>query len=316
MLKRVFFSLVFFQLMCLVSLTAQDRFYEEEVIEIVRLQDTAVQKVIRAPQLFTEKWDTLSQIRFWRRVIRTQPELSFLSIATNRRVLHTFPTQYYDTLGRNYQRAFKDSMRASHGLPGNTPLYVTYGKGDYYNIRAVLPEIGQAIDIFRREGTPPLYAQAILLIESPGRLRSSPTGAYGPFQLMRSVGRDMGLTINSSVDERADFDKSARASARFLRRVCIPETRRILKARGMTFSEDEIWFRLLVLHVYHAGAGNVSGALRQIPKRYEGMDLIRKLWRTKYRGFGNASQNYTQVALASLLELEWHIARDCSVLCE
>ena len=132
---------------------------------------------------------------------------------------------------------------------------------------------------------------------------------------MKSVAIEQGLKVNREIDEREDFEKSAKAAAKFIQKVCLPETRRILRARGISYEEDELWFRLLVLHVYHAGAGNVAGAMRKLYARKGGMDLIKKLWRTEYRGFRNASQNYSQVALASFLELDRIIQEECNVIC-
>jgi hypothetical protein len=62
---------------------------------------------------------------------------------------------------------------------------------------------------------------------------------------------------------------------------------------------------MLVLHVYHAGAGNVAKAIdafTQIPSAGS-MDLITTLWKTRAGAFGNASQNYSQIALANTLLL-------------
>ena len=287
----------------------------EEVVEIVVLQDTLVQKVIQDITLYQEKWDTLAQMKFWRRVMKLTPDSSLLNIADTREILHVFPTMYYDTLTTEAKRAFKDSMLHRFKLPEDTRLYVTYGKSHFYQHKAVMQSINRGIEIFEQEGTDPWFAQAILLIESPGKLAQSPTGAYGSFQLMKSVAIQEGLTVNSKVDEREDFDKSAQAAARFIQRVCLPETRKILHARGIHFEEKDLWFRLLVLHVYHAGAGNVAGALRTFYPQKGGMELIQKLWSAEYRGFRNASQNYSQVALASFLELDEIIANECNIIC-
>ena len=66
-----------------------------------------------------------------------------------------------------------------------------------------------------------------------------------------------------------------------------------------------------MLHVYHAGAYNVAKAVNYANLNDGGMDFIRTLWETKYGHFGNASQNYSQVALASLLELDEIIYTEC-----
>ncbi len=48
----------------------------------------------------------------------------------------------------------------------------------------------------------PWYAQSILLIESPGQMKKSISGAYGAFQLMPGVARAQGLIVNKTLDER------------------------------------------------------------------------------------------------------------------
>jgi hypothetical protein len=293
---------------------AQDAF-DERLVEVAVSPDSSSLQVLFDPALYLEGWDTLSQIQFWRKVIRLEPDSSYLSLAESRMILHTFPTLLYDSMKREEKRSFKDSLRNQFQLPKDARIYVTYGKSDFYRLRPVISEIHQALPIFAEAGADPWFAQAILLIESPGRLAESPTGAYGPFQLMKYVATSQGLKVNSTTDERADFDKAAEASAGFLARVCIPEARKLLRSRGVSFVETDLWFRLLVLHIYHAGAGNVGGAMRQISNNVEGMDLIRTLWQTRYRSFGNASQNYSQVALATLLELDRLIAEEYEEIC-
>ncbi|MDX2246656.1 MAG: hypothetical protein SF052_07775 [Bacteroidia bacterium] len=294
--------------------TAQDSLESHGILEIVLPRDTMVQRVIRDRYIYAERWDTLAQMRFWRRVMTLSPDSSVLNVADTRQILHTFPTAFYDSLSGDEKLAFKDSMLTQFSLAKGTRLYVTYGKSDYYQHRAVLPTIGKAIDIFNQYETDPWYGQAILLIESPGQIRKSSAGANGSFQLMKYVAVEGGLTVNSVVDEREDFEKSAMAAAKYLKRTCIPEVRGMLNAYGLPYDEKELWFRLLVLHVYHAGAGNVRGVMRIIQPQAGGMDLIRELWTTEYKGFRNASQNYSQVALASFLELDRIIETEYSIL--
>src|SRR5690606_7959049 len=127
---------------------------------------------------------------------------------------------------------------------------------------------------------------AILMIESPGKLAYSNAGALGPFQLMKTVARNHGLTVNSYVDERKDFDKSAYGSAHLLRTACIPEAKRILGKFGIAISkkdEYKLWFRLTVLHLYHAGAGNVDKLLVNVVKPKVGdQGFINKIWHSEY----------------------------------
>lgn len=313
MLRFIACSLLFLSLYPLVAISQPNA--TDEIYEIVLFNDTTIQKVIRDQSLVKERWDTLAQVRFWRKVMNLPPEYSVLNIADTRSVLNTFQTAYYDTLKNPSKRVFKDSILSICELPASTRLYVTYGKSDFYQLRKVLPHIGEGIQYFLEEKTDPWYAQSILLIESPGQLRKSPTGAAGHFQLMPSVARSMGLKVNSSIDDRIDFEKSAKGAARFIRDVCIPETKDILRIYRLPYKENDLWFRLMVLHVYHAGSGNVRSVMRTIRPKTGGISLLQSMWKARNRNFRNASQNYSQVALASLLELEEIIQSEGDVLC-
>lgn len=288
---------------------------ESELLEVVVLKDTQLQKVIRDIDLGEESWDLLPEIRFWRKVMRLDPDFCILNNARTREIYQIFPTILYDSLPDKQKPIFKDSLIQHLGLPKLTPLYVTYGKRDYYQFDRILADISKGIKYFDDEKVDPWYAQTILLIESPGFSRTSHTGAKGRFQLMRGVAIQQGLKVNSKLDEREDLEKSARAAASYLRRVCIPQAEKLLRARRHEVDKESLHFRLLVMHIYHAGAGNVSGALRKIPSSYKGMALIQKLWHTSYRGFRNASQNYSQIAVAALLELNEIVKEQCDVLC-
>ena len=92
-----------------------------------------------------------------------------------------------------------------------------------------------------------------------------------------SVARSHGLVVNKTVDERKDFEKSAMGAASLLRKTCIPEAKRILRNNKIKFSEDEVWFKLLVLHIYHAGAGNVGGLINSFETKPTGQELITKM---------------------------------------
>jgi tetratricopeptide (TPR) repeat protein len=55
-----------------------------------------------------------------------------------------------------------------------------------------------------------------------------------------------------------------------------------------------------VLHAYHAGAGNVHCVINQLNPTNGGVDLFKQIWQTECGRFKNESQNYSQIALASL----------------
>ena len=253
--------------------------------------------------LYLQRWDTLPQMMFWRQIMTLPKDTCLVSRSGNREVLAKIPTWQWDVMEEGEQSKYRDSLRQLHEIEGET-IYITAGKNHYYQFNRVLPTIGQAIEIFQNEGVDPWYAQAILLIESPGALHRSPVGAYGSFQLMSEVAREQGLVVNDTLDEREDFIKSAAAAARHIQRRGVRPVRNYLKSFQLEFDETDLWFRLLVLHAYHAGPGNVAAVLQKIQPTEGGIPLMQKVWSTEAAGFKNASQNYSQLALASMLQVD------------
>jgi tetratricopeptide (TPR) repeat protein len=271
--------------------------------KFVSFNTTGVYSYIHDPELFNG-WNTLAQPGFWRRVIDLTEDSAVVNIPVERKILGVVSTKDWNSKSEIQKGLFKDSIRKQFGYSDSTSIYITVGKKEFYTYKMVIPTIGNAIRVFSAENTDPWFAQVILLIESPGKIQKSSVGAYGPFQLMKGVARKFGLVVNKYVDEREDFNKSAMAAARLISRICIPETRKILNAHNIEFKESDLWFRLMVLHTYHAGAGNVAKVINKINPTEGGMPLILEMWRTECGGFRNASQNYTQIGLASLLRFE------------
>lgn len=265
--------------------------------------DTLSRCFIIDSAIYKEQWDTLSQINFWRLIINLEPEIAITTVAKERKILDTLKAAWYDSLKTEFKNQYKDSIRKKNNLPENTKILVTAGRKNFYPIPAVLKSIDTAIKIFIQQGVDPWYAQSIILIESPNRLEYSWAGAYGPFQLMKSTAKHYGLKTDKDKDERAILTMSAPVAAKYLKETCIPTVKQVLKKHHITYSEDNLWFKMLVLHVYHAGAANVTGLINQISPTTGGLDLIKAIWNNEYKSFRNASQNYSQVALAANLEL-------------
>jgi hypothetical protein len=292
---------------------AQPLLPELKVKEVVAYASRDFYKLVDSPELYVEKWDTLPEVRFWREVMTTGVDSCIINTARRRHILAKIATWEWNSLSWRQRRTYLRTLRRRHGVHGG--IYVTEGMKSYYRLREVLPQLGEAIDIFLAEGVDPWYAQAILSIESPGQIARSPAGAYGPFQLMRNVATSYGLKVNRHVDERAEIDKSALAAAQLIRRVCIPEARMLLARHRIRAAEGELWFRLLVLHIYHAGSANVGAALRQIRPRQGGQALLTRLWQAHTRDFRNASRNYSQLALAAQTVIEQIATYECYPLC-
>jgi hypothetical protein len=282
-----------------------------EKLRMVTATDTVGKFFIHIPQLYNDRWDTLAQAKFWRTLIRLQPDYGIVNVASTRKIIEIVNTKDWDRRPDLQKDMYRDSVRNLLGLASDEKIYFTKGKADFYDFEGAMETIDSGVAAFEREKTDPFYAQAILLIESPGKCAKSSVGACGSFQLMKSVALQMGLKVNNVVDERKDFDKSAEAAARFIKKICIPQARDLCASHGLKYNETDLWFRLLVMHVYHAGAGNVSKALHVAQPKTGSMEVITSLWQTKAGAFGNASQNYSQVALAALLELDEIIFNRC-----
>lgn len=265
--------------------------------------DTLKHYCILDSALFDDKWHELPQALFWQQMMKLPGDTAIVSRASDRMILCGIPSKSYDTLSKTEKQSYKQKIAKEMGLNQSEKLYVTFGRKDYYNIENVLLQIDTAIGVFAEQGVDPFYAQAVILIESPNRLEYSWAGAYGPFQLMKSIGLKYGLLINDTIDERADLSKAALVTAKYFQEFCIPQVKELMNSRKITFSENDLWFRLLVLHVYHAGYGNVRGVINTINPSKGGMSLIQKVWETEYQSFKNASQNYSQVAIAAMMQM-------------
>lgn len=248
-------------------------------------------------------WNQLPQPQFWRQIMLLSPDSVLVNVGSNRKVITKMSNKSWQAQTEEQKAHFKDSVRTAWGLPVEERIMVTTGKNDFYRFDLVFESLPKGVECFQDYGVDPWYAQSILLIESPGQIKKSTAGAYGPFQLMPGVARSMGLTVNKTLDERKDFKRSAYGASQLLKRICIPSARSIAANAGLTVDEQAIWFRLLVMHVYHAGSLNVQAVVNRIGTVQSGDELIQKMWVTTAASFGNSSQNYSQLALAAHLQL-------------
>lgn len=306
-MRNIFLSAILFAPFVLLAQPSAS--WDHEKIEVYN--DESVSTIMHAESLFEDRWDVLPQPQFWKQIMRLSPDSCLINVAADRTILMKMSIKEWSKQTEAQKSHFKDSLRVAHSLTAGEPIFVTTGKNDFYKFREVYPELTKGVEAFERYGVDPWYAQAILLIESPGQLKKSSVGAYGAFQLMPSVARAQGLTVNDKVDERRNFDRSAYAASRLIKRVCIPEAKKILDAHNLSYNESDLWFRLFVLHVYHAGAMNVNAVVKKIDPKEGSQELIKQMWQTSAAGFGNNSQNYTQLALASQLILHEMIYEHC-----
>jgi tetratricopeptide (TPR) repeat protein len=272
---------------------------------VVGYNTVAPMKFMNDEVLYKEGWHNLPQARFWQQVMELSPDSAIVNLGYNRQILDKIYVKQWGKLSETQRCLYKDSIRKSYNVPDSVSLLITTGKSDFYEFKKVMPTISKSIEVFKENGVDPWYAQAILLIESPGKSNTkSCVGANGPFQLMKSVARAQGLKVNKTVDERCDVERAAYGACRLLSRICIPYTKAMLDSAHVSYNETDLWFRLLVMHSYHAGAGNVAGVIRKINPCEGGMQLIQQVWQTTYGGFKNSSQNYSQLVLAAFANFD------------
>lgn len=291
---------------------SQESGWDHEKIEVKHGENQHV--VLSADNIISEGWSDLAQPNFWRQIMTLSPDSCIINIAATREVIDVISVADWKSQTQLQKDLYRDSVRKAMSLEGDARIFVTTGKKDFYKFDIVYPTIAHGIEAFEKNGVDPWYAQAILLIESPGQLKKSKVGAYGPFQLMPAVARAQGLTVNRYKDDRSDFDKSAYGASRLIKNICIPEAKRILDGKNISYDENDIWFRLFVLHVYHAGAYNVKAVVDKINPEKGDQALITQMWNTTAANFGNNSQNYSQLALASQLILHDMIYERCDYL--
>lgn len=297
-MKKIFASLFITITFSSIAQFSNSNWWDKEIL-LAENQFTLVNpKLIKK-----DNWDTLPQTQFWKQIITLSKDSCIINVASTRQILLKMSFKEWSKQTEQEKYAYKDSLKKAYGLDPNAKINVTFGKNDFYKIKEVTPSISDGIREFRNLGVDPWYAQSILMIESPAQMKKSESGAYGPFQLMPSVARAYGLKVTDYVDERADFKRSAYGAAKLIKQVCIPEAKNILNRHNISYNESDLWFRLFVMHVYHAGSGNVSAVMRKIQPTAGGQELIQKMWTTSAGGFGNCSQNYTQITLAAHLVL-------------
>jgi len=267
--------------------------------------------ILESEQIYSERWNILPQALFWKRIMKLSSDSCLVNVASTRQILESIDSREWYALNKTQKLNFREEMRLKHNIQNGEKIYVTSGKSDFYKFEEVYPTLREGITVFDEMCIDPWYAQSILLIESPGQLKKSISGAYGAFQLMPGVARAQGLTVNKTTDERKSFEKSATAAAKLIKNICIPEAKKILNTYELSYSENDLWFRFLVLHIYHAGAGNVAAVLNVINPKEGNQELIKSMWQNKAAGFGNCSQNYSQLAIASQLILHDMVYSNC-----
>lgn len=275
-----------------------------DVVGVCKSGDTYCHNYVFDKQIYTFRCDTLPQVKFWRQIMNLHKDSALVNLGHNRKVFEKTHHKDWSARSEEGRQLYRDSIRTVHGLDSTHRILLTDGKQFFYDFDKAFVNFDRGINDFVANDVDPWYAQAILLIESPNKLQKSNVGAYGPFQLMKPVARLFGLKVNKQIDERADFDRAAYAASSLIKTICIPNTKQILDSLHIAYNENDLWFKLLVMHSYHAGSGNVRQALYTFMPTKGDMSLIYNLWHAQTRHFRSASQNYSQLVLAAMLEMD------------
>lgn len=260
--------------------------------------------------LFDDCWDELPQTQFWKRIMLLSKDSVVLNVASTRNIIEILSQESWGNYSDEDKENYRKKKRIELGLDSNERIFATTGKSDFYKFDLVIKDLEKGIKVFKDNQVDPWYAQTIMLIECPGQLKKSTAGAYGAFQLMPGVARSHGLIVNKKLDERKDFEKCAKAASEVISEICIPHAKSILERYNINPDENELWFKLFTLHIYHAGAMNVAAVVEKINPDNGSKKLIQDMWKNKAASFGNSSQNYSQLALAANLILSQMLSNE------
>ena len=179
---RHFFKILFFAIIPFSVSYASTNDELHGKIEVRAHSDTLCHVYMRDSRIYTCGLDTLQNIKFWRTVIKLNPDSGLINAGSTRQVLGTIPVANFKKMTDLQQGLWRDSIRKKFLLPDSERVVFTAGLSNFYLFNKVMPQINDGIGIFEENNTDAFYAQAILLIESPGQLLKSNAGAYGPFQ--------------------------------------------------------------------------------------------------------------------------------------
>lgn len=290
--------------------TDSKKIKKNDVVQIVDPISRENKSYVFDHQIHDLSCDTFVEIKFWRTIMSLSKDSGYINIGHTRVLIEKFATIEWNGQSEAIKTAYRDSIKQVYGLLNEHRVLFTEGKSFFYDFDKAYPKLSPAIKVFQKNDVDPWYAQAILLIESPNKLQKSNVGAFGPFQLMKEVALKYGLKVNRQVDERASLERSAYGASMLMKKICVPKTKEMLDTLGIKYDENDLWFRLLVLHAYHAGIGNVRAAVHATERKDGGFELIRQLWHTTAKGFKYASQSYSQVALAAMIEMDLRMEQE------
>jgi membrane-bound lytic murein transglycosylase D len=150
----------------------------------------------------------------------------------------------------NYLKA-KDKAYLNKHIKQFVKTYIQENRETLYTIKQRSSSPFIIIDSVLKNYRLPAQLKYLAVVESElNRKAVSKVGAVGPWQLMPSTARILGLKVNAHYDERKNYYKSTTAAAKFLRDL-----------------HEEYGDWLLVFAAYNAGEVAVNSAIRQSGSR-------------------------------------------------
>lgn len=102
------------------------------------------------------------------------------------------------------------------GLDRELVSNMYYQSSTLFNIKRAVRFFPTIERILREQGVPEDF-KYLCVIESGLQCVTSPAGAQGYWQFMKSTGQDYGLEVNDEIDMRNDLEASTRAACRYLK---------------------------------------------------------------------------------------------------
>ena len=128
--------------------------------------------ILENEQIYSERWNILPQALFWKRIMKLSSDSCLVNVASTRQILESIDSKEWYALNKTQKLNFREEMRLKYNIQNCEKIYVTSGKSDFYKFEEVYPTLREGITVFDEMCVDPWYAQSILLIESPGQLKS------------------------------------------------------------------------------------------------------------------------------------------------
>jgi membrane-bound lytic murein transglycosylase D len=193
---------------------------------------------------FTKEQEQLIDDVIENRRTPQKDKVQYFSQLTRYGFKNLFPTYTYNT-----EKSYSSQVNP-HAEAYMQEYLRKYGRGLVNMKTWCMPYFNLIDNILTQYGLPKELKYLAVIESSLKPSCTSWVGAAGPWQFMPVTGKEMGLVINSSIDERRDYFKSTHAAARYLLEL---------------YKQTKDW--LLVIAAYNGGPGRVFSAIKKSGSR-------------------------------------------------